>query len=110
MTSKTHINHSVIYISAALNISCAAADIEVKADGKCIYVCFPSIRSAFSAYKLLRSQGISADFLTLVNKTLQTVEITVFIQNRHFAILGAKANPLLLNLFMRLRKPADLLR
>ncbi|CAB1081508.1 hypothetical protein D1AOALGA4SA_9159 [Olavius algarvensis Delta 1 endosymbiont] len=111
MTSKLNTNDfSALDISADLTLSCGAVNIFAKADGKYIYIRFPSIRSAFSVFKFFRSKRNSTDFLTTANKYLKKAEFTIFFQNRHFAILGARANPFLLNLFKGLIKSTNLLR
>jgi len=111
MISKVQkLDFSALDISADLTISCAAVKLIVKAEGKSIYIRFSSFQSAFSIFKLLQSKSSSTDFLTMANRTLKLAEYTVFVQNRHFAILGAKANRFLLYSFRGLLKSVNFIR
>ncbi len=93
----THLNP--IDLFADLKLTCDAGTIDIKADGKRIFIRLPSLLTSFKVLrKVLRMFAPRDDFsniLKAADQILTRVDITLFWQNRHFGILGSKANPIL---------------
>ena len=106
MTYKNHNPHrfAPIDLFADLEVVCDAGTIEVKADGKNVFVRLPSLRSAYIILTMLGGRGSSADFLKTLDQAFKHAGITLFWQNTHFAILGSKAKPYFLKTLIGIQK------
>ena len=110
MGLKTHHTDPYVPIDlvADLKVSSSVGKIYVKADGHNIIFRLSSLRSAFMITRMIKTEASLADILKMVDQALKWVDVTVFIQNRLFAILGTKANPYLLKIFMGIYKISKL--
>jgi hypothetical protein len=84
------------FLFADMEVACDAGTIEIKADGNNVLVRLPFFKTAFKILTMLGGRNSSAEFLKTVDQAFKRVDITLFWQNTHFAILVSKAKPLIL--------------
>ena len=88
-----------ISVSTHLDIELDAIPFHLVANGDSAIISFDSLTDALSVFRKMRS----AKFLKRVNfkkisRALSVMGITVYLQNRHFGLIGAKAGTFLPNL------------
>ncbi len=84
-----------IDLFADLKLTCDAGTIDIKADGKRIFIRLPSLLASFKILRMFAPRDDFSNILKAADQVLKRVDVTLFWQNRHFGILGSKANPIL---------------
>ena len=84
-----------IDLFADLKLTCDAGTIDIKADGKRIFIRMPSLLASFKILRMFAPRDDFSNILKAADQVLKRVDVTLFWQNRHFGILGSKANPIL---------------
>ena len=93
-----------IDIFADLKITSLAGTIEIKADGNKAFIHLPSLRATRMLLTLTDGNSRFADIAKAFDQALKQVDVTLFWQNHHFAILGSKAKPYFLKILIGLQQ------
>lgn len=91
-------------IFADLKVTFVAGTIEIKADGNKVFIRLPSLRAALILLTLTDGKSSFADIAKAFDQALKRVDVTLFWQNHHFAILGSKAKPYFLKILIGLQQ------
>lgn len=85
-----------IDLFADLKMTCDAGTIDIKADGREIFIRLPSLLASFKILRMFAPRDDFSNILKAADQVLTRVDVTLFWQNRHFGILGSEAKPILM--------------